>query len=293
MPPSFPNSSKQKTLVKQKQPFLPNSPVQAADLKPKIIPKRPYFLVGLALYGGIITAYGTYLIFSLNKVPEPQAQAADIQAQGDLSHVYDRIAKTYDSNIKWSEFWMGMPLLRRSLARRMKGDVLEVSAGTGRNIKYYPINRCNSITFVDTNASMLDQARKNFRERYPQYRSARFILQDAEAPLYSPSGQGYDTVVQTMGLCSHHSPVRLLKNLESLCKKDGGKIILLEHGRSYYDWLNRILDYAAPSHAETWGCWWNRDIEGILKDSGLKVDKISRYHFGTTYWIEATPRQQE
>lgn len=37
---------------------------------------------------------------------------------------------------------------------------------------------------------------------------------------------------------------------------------------------------------------WNRDIEGILKESGLKVDKISRYHFGTTYWIEATPRQQ-
>lgn len=39
---------------------------------------------------------------------------------------------------------------------------------------------------------------------------------------------------------------------------------------------------------------WNRDIEGILKESGLKVEKVSRfgYYLGTIYWIEATPRSQ-
>ncbi|KAF8434660.1 S-adenosyl-L-methionine-dependent methyltransferase [Terfezia claveryi] len=277
-PKGFPHS----TSTRLKRPPIAAPIPPTADFKSKARSKVPFVLTGLAVF--TITAYGTQLYVSWKNIPEPSAQVSQVESQGNVSHVYDRIAKDYDSNIKLSEFWMGMPLLRRLLARKLEGHVLEVSAGTGRNIKYYPVNRCGSITLVDSSSSMLDQARKNFRGS---------AFANAEAPIPSPAGQGYDRVVQTMGLCSHHSPVQLLHNLESLCKKDGGKIILLEHGRSHYDWLNKILDYGAPKHAETWGCWWNRDIQGILKESGLNVEKISRYHFGTTYWIEATPRQQE
>lgn len=198
----------------------------------------------------------------------------------------------------------------------MKGDVLEVSAGTGRNSGYYPLKKCNSITMVDTSTSMLEEARKKFKgwlipfsrsnnltlflikiliygtEQYPKYKNIRFIVQDAAEPIRLPqTGKEYDTVIQSMGLCSHSSPVELLRNLGKTCKRDGGKIILLEHGRSHYKWLNDVLDSLAPKHAETWGCWWNRDVEAILKESGLVIDKISRYHFGTTYWIEARPAE--
>jgi methyltransferase OMS1 len=83
----------------------------------------------------------------------------------------------------------------------------------------------------------------------------------------------------------------LLQSLAAACKKDG-RIILLEHGRSYYDWLNKILDVGATGHAREWGCWWNRDIEKILRESGLEVQKVSRYHFGTTWWIELAPKQE-
>lgn len=117
---------------------------------------------------------------------------------------------------------------------------------------------------------------------------ARFIVQDAAAPILSPSDDKFDTVVQSMGICSHRSPVQLLRSLGDACKDDG-TIILLEHGRSHYEWLNRILDRYAEKHADTWGCWWNRDIEGIVGQSGLRVLKMKRYHFGTTYWIEAQP----
>ncbi|KAF8420657.1 S-adenosyl-L-methionine-dependent methyltransferase [Tirmania nivea] len=294
--PTIPRQPRSKGFSPSASARLKRPPIAApilptADIKSKARSKVPFVLTGLAVFA--ISAYGTQLYVSWKNIPEPSTHISKLESQSNLSHVYDRIAKDYDSNIKWSEFWMGMFLLRRLLARKLEGHVLEVSAGTGRNIKYYPVNHCGSITLVDSSSSMLDQARKNFRERYPHYKNVRFVLQDVETPIPSPTGQGYDRVIQTMGLCSHHSPVQLLHNLESLCKKDGGKIILLEHGRSHYDWLNKILDYGAPKHAETWGCWWNRDIEGILKESGLNVEKISRYHFGTTYWIEATPRQQE
>lgn len=129
-------------------------------------------------------------------------------------------------------------------------------------------------------------------EKHPKYKNISFIVQDAAEPIeLSPAKKEYDTVIQSMGLCSHRSPVDLLRNLGKLCKRDSGKIILLEHGRSHYEWLNNILDSLAPEHAERWGCWWNRDVEGIVKESGLVVEKVSRYHFGTTYWIEARPAE--
>jgi methyltransferase OMS1 len=139
---------------------------------------------------------------------------------------------------------------------------------------------------------MLQVARREFHKRYPDYQKVYFTIQDAATPLKAPSGGKFDTIIQSMGLCSHHSPVALLRNLGNACKEDGN-IILLEHGKSHYDWLNRILDRFAEKHAETWGCWWNRDVEAILKESGLRVVKLRRYHFGTTYWIEAKPPSKE
>lgn len=118
------------------------------------------------------------------------------------------------------------------------------------------------------------------------------MRQDAAKELRTVSGDKFDTVIQSMGICSHHSPTRLLQSLGDACKDDG-KIILLEHGRSKYEWLNIILDRHAERHAETWGCWWNRDVEGIVRQSGLRITNITRYHFGTTYWIEAQPPPRE
>ena len=49
----------------------------------------------------------------------------------------------------------------------------------------------------------------------------------------------------------------------------------------------------AQEHADRWGCVWNRDIRAILKEasekSGLQVDKVDTYHFGTTFFVVASP----
>lgn len=178
-------------------------------------------------------------------------------------------------------------------------------------MKYYKMKNVSSVTFVDTSVPMLEIARQAFHSQFHllqislelpcqhpiahhrEYISrSRFLVRDAAAEVRTASGDKFDTVVQTMGICSHHSPVKLLQSLGDACKPDG-TIILLEHGRSHYDWLNRILDRYADKHADTWGCWWNRDIEGIVSQSGLRINKLKRYHFGTTYWIEAQPALPE
>mmetsp|Transcript_30275 Transcript_30275/g.97606 ORF Transcript_30275/g.97606 Transcript_30275/m.97606 type:complete len:86 (+) Transcript_30275:683-940(+) len=71
--------------------------------------------------------------------------------------------------------------------------------------------------------------------------------------------------------------------------KDDGRILLLEHGRSHYTWLNNILDANAQRHLTKWGCSWNRDILKVIDDAGLHVDYLARWHFGTTYYVVARP----
>lgn len=180
--------------------------------------------------------------------------------------------------------------------------MLEVSAGTGRNAKYYNLKKCKSLTFVDSSGPMLDVARNKFLRSHPEYSknassqpSVAFLTQSVLAPLpryatkqVEESG-GYDTILQTMGLCSTPQPTQSLIHLGTLAHPERGRILLLEHGRSYYDWLNNILDKMAAERADKQGCWWNRDIGRIVQDSGLVVESIKRKHFGTLWIVEARP----
>ena len=96
-----------------------------------------------------------------------------------------------------------------------------------------------------------------------------------------------------MGLCSTPHPVRLLQTLGRQANQDHGRILLLEHGRSHYQIVNRILDSLAPAHADQHGCWWNKDIGKIVEESGLEVVESRRYHLGTTWWFELRPKQNK
>ena len=133
------------------------------------------------------------------------------------------------------------------------------------------------------------------------------VCDAAIAPFESDS---FDAVVDTFGLCSFEDPVAALREMSRVCrgkkneKKNAGagagagsgdaqigsgKIYLLEHGRSDWDWVSNILDKHADPHAKRWGCYWNRDILAIVREAGLEIESVARYHLGTTYVIVAAP----
>lgn len=100
----------------------------------------------------------------------------------------------------------------------------------------------------------------------------------------------FDTVVDTFGLCSYEDPVAALREMARVCKRGDkrGQILLIEHGRSQsHAWLTNILDKHARPHAAKWGCYWNRDIVGIVKEAGLTIVQRHEFHFGTTQLIVA------
>ena len=161
------------------------------------------------------------------------------------------------------------------------------------------LTQVSTLTFVDLSAPMIDLARKKFERKYPGYSPVQFLTQSALDPL--PPSQitnlarhqgGYDFVLQSMGLCSTPEPVQLLRHLGELAHPDRGKILLLEHGRGHWDWMNDYLDSTASRHAKKHGCWYNRDIGKLVEESGLVVERCKRKHFGTLWIIEARPRRE-
>lgn len=195
---------------------------------------------------------------------------------------------------------MGLVKLRKRLAGEARGDVLEVSVGTGRNLEYYDIaGQMGSFTAVDKSAEMLEVARGKlgklnaspFKGSKSGDVNVRWVVGDASSPGEIPPAPNtkdgkYDTILQTMGLCSVTDPIAFLKHLGEIVKPGEGRILLLEHGRGKWGWLNDILDKFAEGHAREFGCWWNRDLDRIVKESGLEVVRFETWHGGTTAWVE-------
>ncbi|KAF4595558.1 hypothetical protein GQ602_001171 [Ophiocordyceps camponoti-floridani] len=123
----------------------------------------------------------------------------------------------------------------------------------------------------------------------------RLVHADVHKPLPRPISKAYyDTVIQTFGLCSVSDPVAVLSNLAKVVKPGSGRIILLEHGRGWFGFVNGLLDRYAAGHCAKFGCWWNRDLDAIVRRAvdetpGLELVKFQRpsmWQFGTLVWVE-------
>lgn len=267
-------------------------------------PRFPYFVV-LAGTGFFFTLsyVGSSYYIAIQK-PLPSREESESL---DLSTIWkNKAALKYDGELESTEYWGGILKRRREMMKLAEGHVLESAVGTGRNSGFYNREKVKSLTMVDQSKKMLEVCRHKWENpekgdsliaKVP----ARFLVgdlgRDEVGKMLRPEEENtinagtdgkearkFDTVVETMGLCSCPDPVKLLQNLARVVKKDG-KILLLEHGKSHYEWLDKLLDHTAIDHAKEHGCWWNRDIGAIVEKSGLKVDEIKRYSFGTLWWI--------
>jgi methyltransferase OMS1 len=287
--------------------------------KPQLAPnalrfrKPALILASITAFG--IASYSTYIYTGYRRA---LALDPSVEISPDPSSRYDSIASTFDSSVDLTEKLMGLSKLRRKMVQRASGDVCEVSIGTGRNLEFYDwdfpgVNgvgkiqgtqikrgKVTSFTAVDKSAEMLEIAHEKFSTLYPGVLGVRWVVQDAVEKLPNPprnanerSGtkvKKFDTVVQTMGLCSVGDPVGLLRNLGQSVE-EGGKILLLEHGRGTWGWINEVLDGLARGHARDYGCWWNRDIGALVEESGLEIVSCERKNFGTTWMLELKPKK--
>lgn len=205
----------------------------------------------------------------------------------DTTAFFEEKAQAYDDEIKWEERAMLLGKRRKWLMKQAKGDVLEIACGTGRNIPYFNPDIAESITFLDSSNKMMQETQKKFREKYPRFAKAAFTVGKAEDLVNLTHGDDnvkYDTVVEAFGLCSHENPVKALQNMSELLKP-GGRIVLLEHGRSTWNFINNHLDFRSEKRMKTWACRWNLDIGELIDEAGLDITYEKRVHFGTTWLL--------
>lgn len=196
------------------------------------------------------------------------------------------IADKYNEHAKWYDIFEGMFEIifrkhRRKMLSSINGNVLELAVGTGINLKYY--SKDCRITGIDLSKEMMEIARKKAKQLGIK---AAFKIADAEKLPFKKNT--FDTVLETFSLCTYPHPIKALKEMSRVCKKDG-RIFLLDHGESSNHVVRRLQSWQRKKHYSRIGCDLLRNHEELARKAGLKISKIERKVFGIIYMIEAKP----
>ncbi len=199
----------------------------------------------------------------------------------EIRKKFESIAPKYDFFESPMEY-----LLLRGLRKRMiskaKGRVLEVGVGTGKNLRYYSAG-CK-ITAIDYSPEMVEIAKQ---KAVDLKRQVDFQIMNAQK-LDFPK-ESFDSVVDSLGLCTYPNPVQALKEMKHVCKKNG-RILLLEHGISSNALIRKMQAWREEKHYEAFACNLMRNPEELVKKAGLEIVKVERKFFGIFYLIEARPK---
>ena len=128
---------------------------------------------------------------------------------------------------------------RKKLLTHAKGIVLEVGAGTGANLAYYP----DSIT--ELIISEPDEfMRKRLIQKLENYNFNKSTIKDFGMEDINLADNSLDCVVSTLVCCSVKCPQKSLEQVYRVLKP-GGKLLFMEHvaaenNPNRLKWQNRI-----------------------------------------------------
>jgi ubiquinone/menaquinone biosynthesis C-methylase UbiE len=180
---------------------------------------------------------------------------------------------------------LGLALLERGglgrwrawLAGGVRGRVLDLGTGTGRNLPLLP--RDAAAVAVDPHRTNLARARRR-APRVP------LVLARAEALPFRDGA--FQTVVSGLVLCSVEDVPLALAEVRRVLAPSG-TLRALEHVRGDGT-LGALQDRVQPTWTTvTGGCHPNRETERALRDAGFEIDPGSSRSRGVMRRLEARP----
>jgi ubiquinone/menaquinone biosynthesis C-methylase UbiE len=185
--------------------------------------------------------------------------------------IFEREAPKYDRQISFFErvlFGGG----REWVCSQAEGEVLEIAAGTGRNLPFYsPSVR---LTMTEFTPAMLELA----RQRQTQLgREAELREGDAQQ-LDFPDGS-FDTVVCTLGLCTIPDDRAAVREVRRVLRP-GGRFLLLEHVRSPNRAVRGVQRLLDPLFVRFEGDHIAREPLEQLRAEGFAVERLERSKLG-------------
>lgn len=198
-----------------------------------------------------------------------QLSIEEIQAK------YDRFARWYNV-VEAIPDWLLIRRRRKKLLARAHGEVLEIGAGTGRNISFY--RNASRIILLDLSQRMLEQA----ITKAGRSLKVPWMAVQGDAQRLPFLADSFDTVISSLSLCTFPQPEVVLAEMMRVCRP-GGTILLLEHGIAENQTLAAWQRRYAPSHFRRFACQLDRDHEELVRRSGLKILSYDRALGGMLY----------
>ncbi len=159
--------------------------------------------------------------------------------------------------------------VRQELARSVRGEVLEVGAGTGVMFGYYSAS-CNVVA-AEPDPVMRARAHARLERRRP-VASVR-IIEDPIEDLRSVPPRSQDFVVSTLVLCSVRNLAHAMREMRRVLKPEG-RVVLLEHVRSQRPLVQRFFERANPLWTPLFGgCRLGQDTQQILREGGFLIEE--------------------
>ncbi len=159
---------------------------------------------------------------------------------------------------------------RKNIFKDVTGDVLEIGAGTGTNLKYYDYDKLESLTITDQE---LSPALSN--HKYPEHLKVKTLQADAQS-LPFPSGS-MDSIVFTLVFCSVTDPYVGLREIKRVLKPDG-RIFFIEHVLPLHNPMRGIFHKANHQWTKiAGGCNLSRETDKVIEGSGFKIEKLERF----------------
>lgn len=192
---------------------------------------------------------------------------------------YNRVSNIYDLMDRMiKEEW------RKELLGGLSGTILEVGVGTGANFPFY--SKDAIVTGIDFSEGMLSRAEKKLEKNsFPA--SIKVIKMDAQNMTFED--HQFDYVVTSCVFCSVPDPVKGMREMRRVCKKDG-QILMLEHMRSNNPFLGKIMDVLNPVTVSLWGANINRMTLENLAKAGILVTESENLFGSIMKRIKGTPR---
>jgi ubiquinone/menaquinone biosynthesis C-methylase UbiE len=160
---------------------------------------------------------------------------------------------------------------RAALLGGLGGRVLEIGAGTGLNLAYYP-ESADELVLTEPDAGMVARLRRHVARDGAAPARVRVVPAPADS-LWFPDGE-FDAVVSTMVLCTVPDPAAALDEITRVLRP-GGRLVLLEHVLAtdprLARWQRRL---AEPWAAFAAGCRCDRDTVALLHAAGYDVSDL-------------------
>ena len=177
-------------------------------------------------------------------------------------------AATYDRMSRKSEE-AGVRALRDGLLSDAVGNVLEIGAGTGINLRHYDGNVA-SLVITEPEPAMLRRLQRKAREQAPLAKVLRAPAEDL------PFEDGtFDTVVSTLVLCGVDDQERAVREARRVLRP-GGRLLFLEHVRSDDPALARFQDRMNWLNRLVVNCDCNRPTLATIERVGFHVSRLER-----------------